>query len=112
MGMKEIDLEVSLHNEGIQIYASNHLRSIYIRIIQSQSESSLFQIESITEKKTIWISKSPFGQLPAFGFADPRVGELTQYLEESMNLNDSNCSVALEEQILNFLEIIKIKAVS
>jgi hypothetical protein len=112
MGMQEIDLEVSLHNEGIQINASNHLRSIYIRIIQSQSESSLFQIESITEKKTIWISKSPFGQLPAFGFADPRVGQLTQYLGESINLNDSKCSVALEEQILNFLEIIKIKAVS
>lgn len=112
MRMQENDLGVSLYNEGIQINASNNLRSISIKIIQSQSESSLFQIDSIMEKKTLWISKSPFGQLPAFGFVDPRVGQLTEYLKESINLNDSKWSVSLEERILNFLEVIKIKAVS
>jgi hypothetical protein len=112
MRMKENDLEVSLYKEGIQINASNHLGNISIKINHSLSESSLFQIESITDKKTIWISKSPFGTVPAFGIADPRVGQLTQYLKESINLNDSKFSVSLEEQVLNFLEIIKIKAIS
>jgi hypothetical protein len=111
MRMQENDLEVNLYREGIQIKASNHLGTISIKIIQSQSQSALFQIESIKDKKTIWISKSPFGQLPAFGFVDPRVEQLTQYLEESIKLIDSKRSVSLEEEILNLLDIIKIKAI-
>lgn len=110
MRIQEKDLEVSLHKDGIEIHASNFYGNISIKITQSLFESSIFQIDSITEKKTIWISKSPFGQLPVFGLPDPRVEQLTQYLGESINLNDSKYSVSLEEQILNFLDVIKIKA--
>ena len=94
----------------IEIHASNFYGNISIKITQSLFKSSIFQIDSITDKKTIWISKSPFGQLPVFGLPDPRVEQLTQYLGESINLNDSKYSVSLEEQILNFLDVIKIKA--
>jgi hypothetical protein len=111
MRIQEKDLEVNLYKAGIQLNASNHRGSISIKINYSSSENSLFQIESIMDKKTIWNANSPFGTLPAFGIADPRVEQLTQYLNESINLNDSKYSVLLEEQILNFLKTINAKAI-